>query len=130
MGWLITLGILLLIGFLPVGGRIRYNSEGLRVVVLAGPFRFTVVPAAKKEKKPEKKKEKAQPPKEEKLPTDPPAPKPAKKESGGPITDFLPLVKVALELVGEFITRLRFYHLEVKLIMAGDDKCALATHYG
>ena len=130
MGWLITLGILLLIGFLPVGVRIRYNSEGLRVVVLAGPFRFTVVPAAKKEQKPEKKKDKAQPPKEETLPTDPPAPKPAKKESGGPITDFLPLVKVALELVGEFITRLRFNHLEVKLIMAGDDKCALATNYG
>ena len=131
MGWLIILGILLLIGFLPVGVRVRYNAEGLRVVVLAAPLRFTVVPAGYKEKKPKKKKEKASPKKEDKLPTDPPpATKPAKKESGGPVTDFLPLVKVALGLVGEFITRLRFNNLELKLIMAGDDKCALATNYG
>ena len=131
MGWLIALGILILIGFMPVGVRARYNSEGIRVILLAGPVRLTLVPAKKKEKKPEKEKKKA-PTKEEKLPTDPPpAPKPEKKkESGGPVTDFLPLVKVALDFVGEFITRLRFDNLELKLIMAGDDKCALATNYG
>lgn len=131
MGWLITLAVLILIGFIPVGVRIRYNSEGARVLLIIGPVKITLVPAKKKEKKPEKEKKKA-PKKEEKLPTDPPpAPKPEKKkESGGPLTDFLPLVKVALGLVGEFITRLRFDNLELKLIMAGDDKCALATNYG
>ena len=131
MGWLITLAVLILIGFLPVGVRIRYNSEGARVLLILGPVKITLVPAKKKEKKPQKEKKKAQVPKEGRLPTDPPpAPREKKKESGGPVTDFLPLVKVALNLVGEFITRLRFDNLELKLIMAGDDKCALATNYG
>ncbi len=131
MGWLIALGLLILIGFLPLGVRIRYNAEGARVILIAGPAKITLVPARKKEKKPKKEPQK-QTKTEEKLPTDPPpAPKPEKKkESGGPITDFLPLVKVALDFVGEFITRLRFDNLELKLIMAGDDKCALATNYG
>jgi hypothetical protein len=28
MGWLIALGILILIGFIPVGVRVKYNSDG------------------------------------------------------------------------------------------------------
>lgn len=130
MGWLIALAVLILIGFLPVGVRIRYNSEGARILLIAGPVKITLVPAEKKEKKPAKEKKKPGK-KEEKLPTEPPPPpREKKKESGGPVTDFIPLVQVALGFVGEFITRLRFDNLELKLIMAGDDKCALATNYG
>ncbi len=130
MGWLIAGVILLLIGFTPVGVRIRYNAEGALVQVILGLIKLTLVPAKKKEKKPKKKPEKQAKKKEDTIPSEPsPAPK-EKKKSGGPITDFLPLVEVALDFLGSFITRLRFDNLELKLILAGDDKCALATNYG
>ena len=131
MGWLIALAVLILIGFLPVGVRIRYNSEGARVLLILGPVKITLVPAKKKEKKPKKEKKKAQAPKEESLPTDPPpAPREKKKESGGPVTDFLPLVKVALDFLGGFARKLRIDNLQLKLIMAGGDPCDLGINYG
>ena len=57
MGWLITLGILLLLAVLPLGVRIRYNSEGILVKVIAGPVKITVYPLPGKKKKEKKKKE-------------------------------------------------------------------------
>lgn len=138
MGWLITLGILILIGFIRVGVLVRYDADGPLLRLILGPVKLTLLPSKKKSLKKDKhiygsgekqpgKTTAAQP---EKLPTDPPpAPKP-KKKSGGPITDFLPLVKVALDFVGEFFTRLRFQDLHLKLILAGDDPCDLAMNYG
>lgn len=135
MGLLITLAVLILIGFIRIGVLFRYNDQGALLRLILGPVKLTLVPAKKKEKKPKKETEKKVPQKEmkeEKLPTEPPpAPKEKKKEeSGGSLTDFLPLVKVALDFVGEFFTRLQFNHLEIKLIMAGDDPCDLAANYG
>lgn len=137
MGWLITLGILFLIAITPLGVRFRYNSEGILLAVILGPIKITLLPAKKKVKKEKPKKEKAPAVKEEPKPesepepvTDPPpAPKP-KKESGGPVTDFLPLVKVALDFLGDLRRKLRIDHLELKLIMVGDDPCTLGTNYG
>ena len=139
MGWLITLGILTLIAVTPVGARFRYNADGVYLAVICGLFKIRILPAKKKGKKPEKKKKAKKSPKEKKtaakqpeLKTQPdPAPKePQPKEKGGSWTDFLPLVKVALNLVGEFITRLRFDNLQLKLIMAGGDPCDLGINYG
>ena len=138
MGWLIALGILILIGFIRVGVLVRYDADGPLLRLILGPVKLTLVPAKKKKPKKDekhihgkdkKKPKKAAPEQPGKLPTDPPpAPKP-KKKSGGPITDFLPLVKVALDFVGEFFTRLRFKDLHLKLILAGDDPCDLAMNY-
>lgn len=44
--------------------------------------------------------------------------------------DFLPLVKVALDLLGDLRRKLRLNRLEIKLILAGDDPCDLAVNYG
>ena len=138
MGWLIALGILILIGFIRVGVLVRYDADGPLLRLILGPVKLTLVPAKKKKPKKDekhihgkdkKKPKKAAPEQPGKLPTDPPpAPKP-KKKSGGPITDFLPLVNVALDFVGEFFTRLRFQDLHLKLILAGDDPCDLAMNY-
>ncbi len=140
MGWLITFGVLFLIAITPVGVRFRYNSEGTLLAVILGPFRLTILPA--KKKKPKKEKKSKEPKKKEEKPTSkpepgpvtdpPPAPKPPKqkKEKGGSLLDFLPLVKVALDFLGGFRRGLRINHLELKLIMAGDDPCDLATNYG
>ena len=87
-----------------------------------------MVPGKKKEKKP--KKEKKAKEKDELQTQPPPAPKEKKKQTGGKLTDFIPLVKVALDFLGDFIKRLKFNRLEVKLILAGDDPCDLAMNYG
>ena len=102
MGWWITLGVLILLAILPLGGRVHYDSQGIRAWILAGPIRVGVYPLRKKPgKKP--KKEKAPPNKEEQkeapLPQPPQPPKPEKKAKGGSLTDFLPFVRLGGEAV-------------------------------
>ena len=134
MGWLITAGILVLLAVLPLGVHIRYNSEGLLAKVIAGPVKITVFPLPKKAKK--KAKETAREAvQEENLPKPPQPPKAQKEkkpqaEKGGSLLDFLPLVKVALDFLGDFRRKLRLNNLELKLILAGDDPCDLAVNYG
>ena len=143
MGWLITLGILTLLAVLPLGVSVRYDEGGAVVRVIAGPVRITLFPRPKKDKKPKKeKKSKDKPTKEaEKQPEAAPAaapkaepaktePKEKPKASGGSLTDFLPLVQIALDMLGAFRRRLRLNRLELKLIMAADDPCDLAVNYG
>ena len=126
MGWLIALGILLLLAILPLGATLRYNSEGLMLKLIAGPLRIGILP------KKEKPKEDAKEPRKKKTTEKKAAPKSAEKpkEKGGPITDFLPLVQTALQLLNSFRKKLRIRRLEMKLIMAGDDPCDLAVNYG
>ena len=47
MGWLITLGILVLLGILPLGASVKYDADGPLVKVIAGPIRITVYPRDK-----------------------------------------------------------------------------------
>lgn len=144
MGWLVTLGILTLLAILPLGVSVRYDAAGAVVKVIAGSVKITLFPRPKKEKKAPKEKktdtklepQPAQPMKavEEKKPEpDKPAekkPEEAPKKHGGPITDFLPLVRVVLDMLGAFRRKLRLNVLELKLIMAADDPCDLAVNYG
>ena len=139
MGWLIALGIVLLLAVLPIGVRVRYNSEGLLVKIIAGPVKITLLPRPKKKKKEKKKKEKksavAPAAQEENLPKPPQPPKAPKEkkpkgEKGGSLLDFLPLVKTALDFLGDFRRKLRLDNLYLRLILAGDDPCNLAVNYG
>ena len=129
MGWLIVLGIAALLAVLPLGVRVRYDCDGAVVKVLAGPVRILIYPRPKKEKpkkegkKPAEKKPKQQTGKSA-------AEASEKKKSGGSLTDFLPLVKLALELLNDFRRKLRVDYLELKLVLAGDDPCDLAVNYG
>ena len=130
MGWIITLGILVLLAILPLGADVWYNVEGLSLKVIAGPIRIGILPSKKDKPKKEKKaKEKNQKPQETKT-QKPKKQEEKSKEKGGPITDFLPLVKVALDLLNSFRKKLRIRKLELKLIMAADDPCDLAVNYG
>ena len=126
MGWLIALCILFLLSILPLGASVRYNADGLVLKVIAGLIRIPILPAKKKDAKPKETKEKkpkADKPKQKKAEA-------KEKEKGGPITDFLPLVKTGLELLNSFRKKLRINCLQVKLIMAADDPCDLAVNYG
>lgn len=129
MSWLIALGVLLLLAACPLGVRVGYDADGPLVKLLAGPVRLTLYPrkaAAKKEKT--KKKEKA--PAHSDAPPKKPEKKPEKKQKGGSWRDFIPLVKTALAYLGDFRRKLRINHLYCRLILAGDDPCDLAMHYG
>ena len=142
MGWWITLGILVLLAVLPLGVSVRYNEDGLVVKIIAGPVKITLFPRAKKEKEEKEPSETKQPeaatqeckevpqnqPQEKEQPQKA-AEKPAKK-SGGSLTDFMPLVQIALEMLDTFRRRLRVNLLELKLILAADDPCDLAVNYG
>ena len=75
-------------------------------------------PAAQEEPLPQP----PQPPREEK-PRE-------KKKKGGSLTDFLPLVKVALDFLGDFRRKLRLDNLYLRLILASSDPCDLAVNYG
>ena len=140
MGWWITLGILFLLAILPLGVRVHYNADGALVQIILGPVKLTVVPSKKKpekekkdkKEKPKKKKSEkaADKPKQVGADTPPAEPKSEKKEEGGSILDFLPLVKTLFEFLGDFRRKLRVKNLQLKLIMAGGDPYNLAMNYG
>ena len=140
MGWWITLGILFLLAILPLGVRVHYNADGALVQIILGPVKLTVVPSKKKpetekkdkKEKPKKKKSEKAADKPKHIGADaPPAePKSEKKEEGGSILDFLPLVKTLFDFLGDFRRKLRVKNLQLKLIMAGGDPYNLAMNYG
>jgi hypothetical protein len=148
MGWWIALGIFVGILILPLGVSVFYDAAGVRLRIIAGFIRFTILPKKKKEKKPKKekppKKKKEKPVKEEtpqepqkteknekKEKADPKKKKPKEDPPGGSLLDFIPLVKIALKCVGDLFTKtLHIDKLYLKLTMAGGDPCDLATNYG
>ena len=144
MGWIITFSILFLLAIMPLGVRVRYNADGALVKLILGPCKLQIVPGKKKAPKKKKKKpktdkaeKKAKSKKEELKPkqvgaANPPKPAetPEKKEQGGSILDFLPLVKTLFDFLGDFRRKLRIKNLYLKLIMAGGDPYNLAMNYG
>ena len=127
MGWLIALGILILLALLPLGLGLRYEEGrfGLKARVAGIPIPLDLIELATKEKKPRKKKEKPRP---EDQPTNPNAPKPRKKKMD--LQQIMPLLHLAMDMLGDLRRTLRVDHLELKLILAGDDPCDLAILYG
>jgi len=138
MGWWITLGIVTCLAILPLGIWVSYDADGPLVKLVLGPVKLTVFPRPKKEKKSKRKEEKKPDSKpaaeEEKNLPKPPQPPAKKKEpaqkKGGSLTDFLPFVKLALDLLGDFRRKLRMNKLYLRLILASDDPCDLAVNYG
>ena len=127
MGWLIALLILFLLAILPLGASVLYDEDGPRVRIVAGPVKIQVFPMKKKAKKEKPKKEAKKKPAKAEKSAKKPAPKP---KSGGSWTDFLPLVRVALDLLNDLRRKLRVNELKLHLTMAGDDPCDLAVNYG
>lgn len=138
MGIWITAAILLTLAVLPLGVRIRYNEAGLVLKVIAGPLKITVFPPKKKVKKkktkPKKQEQEAVSPAQSsgnlEKPPQPPETQLERKEKGGSLTRFLPLVKLGLKFLGAFRRKLRLDNLYLRLILAGDDPCDLAVNYG
>lgn len=138
-GWLIALAIIVLLAILPLGVSVKYDADGPVVKVIAGFLKIKVFPTKPKEKKEKKPKKEKKTKEDKKSKKEEPAAEDAssdahkeehKKPSGGSVLDFLPLVKIGLDLLNDFRWKLRVNRLELKLIMAGGDPCDLATNYG
>ena len=126
MGWIIALGVLVLLAILPLGVKFLYDSNGPLVCVIAGPLRFVVFPSKKDKPKKEKLKKDAQ--KEKQTPKN--GAKGSKPAKGGSLKDFMPLVRTALDFLGDFRRKLRVRRLELNVILGGGDPCDLAVNYG
>lgn len=122
MGWLIALGILILLFILPLGISGIYDSTGPLVRLIIGPVRLTLYPRKKRGKKA------AAGQTEEKLSAESENKQAGKQ--GGSIKDFQPLLQFVLDLLTDFRSKLRVDRLEMKLILAGGDPCDLALNYG
>lgn len=125
MGWLIAAGIVIVLALLPLGVGAVYDEQGPVVRLIAGWIRIRLYPGRsdkENKKKPKEKAEKKKPASNEKSAK--------KKTGGGSWKDFLPLVQVGLDFLGDFRRKLRVDRLEMKLILAGDDPCDLAVNYG
>lgn len=135
MGWLIALGILVLLAIIPVGVSLIYCSDGLMLSLLLGLFKIRILPQKAAKDKPHKKDKKK---KEKKPSTDKKKTKTNnhiskaedKKKSGGKVTDFIPLVQIGLRFLDSFRRKLRVHRLELNYIMAGGDPCDMALGYG
>ena len=133
MGWLIFLAILIGLGCVPLGVRLRYDEEGPLAAVLLGRLPIVLYPLpgwlkklTSREKKDGEKKPKKEKPKKEKPPKDTVGEAP----QGGSWKKFLPLVRLGLHFLGDFRRKLRVNRLVLRLTLAGDDPCDLAENYG
>lgn len=117
MGWLIALGVLVLLALMPLGVDASYDSAGIKAALIFGPVRVRVYPSEKrKETAPQKKVDKPDPVQSQ--------------EKGGPASDFIPVAKLILRLLKDLRTKLRVNLLQINLILAGSDPCDLAQNYG
>ena len=133
MGWLIFLAILIGLGCVPLGVRLRYDEDGPLAAVLLGRLpivldavRGWLKELTSREKKDGEKKPKKEKPKKEKPPKDTVGEGP----QGGSWKKFLPLVRLGLHFLGDFRRKLRVNRLVLRLTLAGDDPCDLAVNYG
>ena len=133
MGWLIFLAILIGLGCVPLGVRLRYDEDGPLAAVLLGRLPIVLYPLpgwlkklTSREKKDGDKKPKKEKPKKEKPPKDTIGEAP----QGGSWKKFLPLVRLGLHFLGDFRRKLRVNRLVLRLTLAGDDPCDLAVNYG
>lgn len=122
-GWLIAGGILFLLAILPLGVRFRYNEQGFAMKILAGPFKIPFsIPKTKKSPIDTPEKEKKKPKESEKPKED--------SQKGGSWKDFLPLVSVGLDFLGDLRRKLRFDHINIHVVLAGEDPADLGILYG
>ncbi len=130
MGWWIALWIVLGLGgivtvliFLPVGIRVRYEDEQLKMWYTIGPIRLLRYPDTQSQKKKQK---------ESKLTVRTVLHEPIKANQryDSLLGEFMAELKTTLELFWALRPKLCIKRLVLKLVLAGDDPCAVAMEYG
>ena len=137
---LIILGVLFLIGCIPVGVLFRYHGE-VRLSLVIAMFRIGILPkkpptpkqakkqAEKKEKKEAQKKEKKKKQQAQSLIAKPPEPPKPKKPLKDTVSQLVPWAKLGAGFVGEFFHRkLCVQRLRIRVALAGGDPAKLAMN--
>ena len=120
MGWIVSGILLVLLAIMPIRILISYSLQAVSVRLKIGLLTFTVLP--KKEKLTQKQDK---PKKKTSVGTG----KSAKKQKTHP-RDYLPILRVVLDLLNRLRSKLVIRRLDFLLILAGDDPCDLALQYG
>lgn len=130
MGWRIVLwlfliltAIMMLIIFLPVGIRVRYRNEELKLWYTVGPIRLLRYP---EDAKAQEKRKNAK----INLRTVLDEPIKANRKYDNVLGDFWAELKTTLGLIWHLRPKLRIKRLVLKLHLAGDNPAALAMQYG
>lgn len=114
-----------LYAFCPIGIKVAYDAEGLRVAAFAGLIKFRLYPefdgkdlvsfGTEKMKPAEKKKEKKQQ---------------AGSPAGGKYETFISYVRFVAEILTDFRKKLVIKELKLRLTLSSDDPYNLALGYG
>ena len=121
MGWLIALGILLLLAFLPLSLSARWDAKGSVLILRIGPVRVYFEEEKTQQSGSRKKSVK-------KITTG--RRDVEKTEQGGLISELLPDFQDQLYFLNELRKKLWVKKLVVHLTLAGEDPCDLALNYG
>lgn len=129
MGWLVTLGILLLLAAFPMGVGLRYEDGDfrlrLRLAFVSIPIDLNrLLNGEKKEKKPKKQENKD--PSDQM--TNPNAPRPPRQKPD--LKALKPWIRLGLDFLGDLRRKLRIDRMDLNLILAMEDPCDLAVLYG
>ena len=130
---LIVLAVLVLLALIPLGAHVRYDSEGAFVWLVAGPIRIRLLPKKPRKPKKDKKEKKEKKSGKKKKPKEPPESEETKEKQplGGLIRDFMPFVRLGLDLLGCFFRKLRVPILTLHLGFGGaNDPASAAINYG
>lgn len=119
---LVLLVCLLLLGMLPLGICARYDQRGAQAWIITGPFRFPVYPGGERKNK---RKSAGAIPQKDGFESHAQI-----KKKSGKLTDFLPIVRLVLDFLVDFRSRLRINDLQLKVMLAGGDPCDLSINYG
>lgn len=130
MGWWIVLWILLALGgiitliiLIPVGIRVRYYNDELKMWYVIGPVRLLRYPETPEQKL---KKQNAKITVRSVLSE----PIKANRKYDNLLGDFIAELKTLLELFWALRPKLKLKHMILKLTLGGDDPCEVAMQYG
>ena len=119
---IIVLAVLLFLALLPLGCRVNYDGEGLRVQFTAWFLRMTLWPGREK---PEKQKKAPKAPKAEKK-----EPKPGAGLRAGDLWKLRELLGVVFDALGSLRRSIRVRLLFVRVIYGAEDAATRAIRYG
>ena len=120
MWWLIALAAILLIGFIPIGVRGIYDSNGARAWLMIGEIGVLIYPKRRNKKVLRKRRNNRS---KKTTASD------GNNKSGGSSTEFIPIVKLILEILRDLRKQLQVDLLELKITLAQDDPSDLAINY-
>ena len=124
MVWGVVLTVLAILCCVPLGIHFVFNVSGFTVDFAIGPIKKRIYPGNKAAKTGDSQTTAKRTSSEKRSKTN------TDEKKGGDLADFLPLLRIAADFLGDLRRKVRVKRLDFLLIMAEDDPCDLAINYG